>query len=218
MTDPTDMPFQGDSDEPRESIYEGRRPEKDMGAQHGTDPAADGSAPRPGPSTTRLGLLADPEETETDILAARVAGPHDQEGMTALWRATMDLGHWWFVAVGEPGAESPAAAQIDDQLMLLTFTSAERARHFAVQNEMIGADEDLRAIALAPAEVVDSAQTYSEAGIGGLMFDPHLAGYFMPSEQLPVVWDALRGDVDTTPAAADGESDTGADAPRRSGS
>jgi hypothetical protein len=24
-----------------------------------------------------------------------------------------------------------------------------------------------------------------------LMFDPHLAGYFIPTEQLPVVWDAV---------------------------
>lgn len=189
MSDPTDMPFQGDDDQPRESIYEGQRPE--------TNGGSDQQNPRrSGPATTHLGVLADPEETETDVLAGRVAGPHDQEGMTALWRATMDLGHWWFVAVGEVGEESPAAAQIDDQMMLLTFTSAERARHFAVQNGMIGADDDLRAIALAPEDVVQSAQTYSDAGIAGLMFDPHLAGYFMPSDQLPVVWEALRPETE----------------------
>ena len=137
--------------------------------------------------------------------------------MTALWRLTMDLGHWWFIAVGDEGQESPAAAVIQDQLMLLTFTTAERARHFAVENGMIREEDDLRAIALPPSEVVESAQVYQESGIGGLMFDPHIAGYFIPSEQLPVVWDAVHstagatqpgeqapqgGDADGPPAAA----------------
>ena len=76
--------------------------------------------------------------------------------------------------------------------MLLTFTSAERARHFAVQNGMVAPDEDLRAIALPPEEVVDAAEAYQSADVTGLMFDPHLIGYFIPCEQMPVVWDALR--------------------------
>ncbi|ANS78359.1 hypothetical protein SGUI_0963 [Serinicoccus hydrothermalis] len=176
MTDPTDMPFQGE-DRPSESIYQGERPAA----------AVDGA-----PVTTRLGQLAEPEETETDVLAARVAGPEDHEGMADLWRATMDLPYWWFIAVGDPGMESPAAAKIDGQLMLLTYTSAERARHFAVQNEMVAPEEDLRAIALSPQELVDTAEAYQEAEIAGLMFDPHLSGYFIPTDQLGVVWDAVH--------------------------
>jgi hypothetical protein len=174
MTDPTGMPFQ---DEPErrdeESIYEGRRPEVGV-----SDDAAEDLLP--------------PSETETDLLAARVEGPDDRTGMTALWRATMDLEHWWFVAVGDEGMESPAAASIDDQMMLLTFTNAERARHFAVQHGMIGPGDDMRAIALPPEEVVRSAEDYRTAEIAGLMFDPHLSGYFMPTEQLAVVWEAVH--------------------------
>ena len=74
--------------------------------------------------------------TAPDLLAARVTGPEDHVGMTALWRLTMDLGHWWFIAVGDEGQESPAAAVIQDQLMLLTFTTAERARHFSDQERV----------------------------------------------------------------------------------
>ncbi len=143
--------------------------------------------------------LLPPAETETDLLAARVEGPEDQEGMTALWRATMALPSWWFIAVGEEGTESPAAAEIDEQLMLLTFTNAERARHFAVQNGMVAVDEDMRAISLTPHEVVDSADVYRSADIAGLMFDPHLTGYFISTEQLPVVWDAISADEGPTP-------------------
>lgn len=132
-----------------------------------------------------------PAENETDRLAAQVSGPEDQVGMAALWRVTMGLDHWWFIAVGEPGAESPAAAEIDGQLMLLAFTSSERARDFAVRQDMIAPDDDLHAIALPPAEVVESNETYAAAEIHGLMFDPHISGYFIPSEQLPVVWEAV---------------------------
>jgi len=187
MSDPTSMPFQ-DDDRPRdeESLYEGARPEAAGGDPLAHDPTA-GTDDDSEPSDD----LLPPEETRTDLLAARVEGPDDHEGMTALWRETMDLEHWWFIAVGEEGQESPAAAQIDGQMMLLTFTNAERARHFAVQNGMIGADDDLRAIALPPQEVVQSDDAYRQAGIAGLMFDPHITGYFMPSDQLSVVWNAI---------------------------
>ncbi|NLG23503.1 MAG: hypothetical protein GX555_18985 [Actinomycetales bacterium] len=134
---------------------------------------------------------AGPPPSETDRLAAQVSGPEDQVGMTALWRLTMGLDHWWFIAVGEPGLESPAAAEIGGQLMLLTFTTSERARDFAVRQDMIQEQEDLPAIALPPTEVIASSQSYLDAGIQGLMFDPHISGFYIPSEQLPVVWDAV---------------------------
>lgn len=142
-------------------------------------------------------MPADPAPSETDRLAAQVTGPEDQVGMAALWRLTMGLDHWWFIAVGDPGTESPAAAEIDGQLMLLTFTTSERAHHFAVQQGMIGPTDDLNAIALPPAEVIESSTTYAGAGIHGLMFDPHISGFFIPSEQLPVVWEAVTSTRDT---------------------
>ncbi len=132
-----------------------------------------------------------PEESEIDRLVDRISGETDQVGIAALWRLTMNLEHWWFIAVGDPGEESPAAAEIDDQLMLLAFTDSDRARHFAVEQGMIAPGDHLGAIALRPGEVVDTASAYQEAGIAGLMFDPHISGYFIPSEQLPVVQQAV---------------------------
>lgn len=151
------------------------------------------SEPTDTPETDSSDLAAPPlpPESETDRLVANISGVDDQVGMAALWRVTMDLEHWWFIAVGDEGQESPAAAEIEDQLMLLAFTDSERARHFAVMQGMIGADENLSAISLTPQEVVDSADAYSEAGIDGLMFDPHISGYFIPSSQLPVVQQAV---------------------------
>jgi len=150
------------------------------------------------PESPEDGSLADPDadfappESEIDRLVEAISGEDDHVGMAALWRVTMDLDQWWFIAVGEPGEESPAAADIDDQLMLLTFTEGERARHFAVAQGMIGRDDELSAIALRPDEVVATSQDYVEAGIDGLMFDPHISGYFISSDQLPVVHAAVR--------------------------
>lgn len=197
MTDPTDVPFQDDRPTSGESLYEGRRPGDGSGTVDDQSPTQAGPPAGPGTDDVPTDPLLPPAQTETDLLAARVEGPEDQAGMTALWRATMALPHWWFVAVGDEGSESPAAASIDGQLMLMTFTNGERARHFAVQNGMVSPTEDLRAIALPPTDVVASADAYDSAGIAGLMFDPHLSGYFIPSEQLSVVWDAIHaGEAD----------------------
>lgn len=195
MSTPTEVPFQdGEHGEHRDndSTHAGRLPEStgpgERVAEHRAEQAAAQSQEDPS------GVLLPPSQTETDLLAARVDGPDDHLGMTELWRATMALPHWWFVAVGDQGQESPAAATIEGKLMLMTFTNSERARHFAVQNGMISATQDLTAIALPPQEVVESAGNYEVAGIDGLMFDPHLSGYFIPSAQLPVVWDAVHAD------------------------
>lgn len=212
MTDPTALPFQDDDrpgTAPEDSIYEGQRPEA-PGQGHAEERAQDGDAE--GRPLTAAG--SDLPPSETDRLAAQVTGPDDQVGMTALWRLTMSLDHWWFIAVGEEGLESPAAATIEDQLMVLTFTTADRARDFAVKNGMIGQEDDLRAIALPPREVIESADVYRQAGIGGLMFDPHIAGYFIPTGQLPVVWDAVYSTAegvdpvgDVGPDGADGTAE-----------
>ncbi|MGI8946578.1 MAG: hypothetical protein ACR2FV_01055 [Ornithinimicrobium sp.] len=157
-----------------------------------TEPSDDLPTVRHGPPSVNISDLPAPPESETDRLVAEISGPGDQVGMAALWRVTMGLNYWWFIAVGDPGEESPAAAEIDEQLMLLTFTDSERARHFAVQQGMIEPQDHLSAIALRPDEVVESADDYVAGGIDGLMFDPHLSGYFIPSTQLPVVHQAVQ--------------------------
>lgn len=162
-------------------------PPPDPGEGQGSDPAAwdaaaDGTLPAE---------LSHPE-SDIDRIAREVTGPEDEVGIAALWRATMALPHWWFVAVGDEGAESPAAAEVDGRLMLLAFTEGERAHSFAVMQQMIGPEDDLRAIALPPREVVEGAEAYRSAGIDGLIFDSHLTGFYIPSDQLRVVWEAVR--------------------------
>lgn len=144
-----------------------------------------------------------PEESETDRLARQVTGPGDHVGMTALWRITMGLELWWFIALGEEGQEAPAAATIDDQEMILAFTSDERAHHFAVQQGLIDPTGTLTAFAVSPEEIVAAADTYERAGVAGLMFDPHLSGYFIPCEQLPVVREAVMSTADDTDEVSD---------------
>lgn len=166
-----------------------------------TSPTDHDPVPEPdpdGPATWDTGNDAVPtgdaqhEESDIDRLTRQVTGPEDEVGIATLWRATMGLPHWWFIAVGDGAVESPAAAEVDGRLMLLAFTEAERAHSFAVMQAMIDPDDDLRAIALPPHEVVASAADYQSADIAGLIFDSHLTGFFIPSEQLPVVWEAVR--------------------------
>lgn len=152
----------------------------------------DASAAPDGDPATSDSANPHPPESDIDRLVGAISGEDDQVGMAALWRVTMGLEQWWFIAVGEPGEESPAAAEIDDQLMLLAFTDSERARHFAVQQEMIGPGEHLSAIALRPDEVIETAADYEAADIAGLMFDAHISGYFISSAQLPVVHEAVK--------------------------
>jgi len=158
----------------------------------------DASAARDSGPNTSVDRNPPPPESDIDRLVDAISGEEDQVGLAALWRVTMGLEQWWFIAVGEPGDESPAAAEIDDQLMLLAFTDSERARHFAVEQAMIGPEDHLSAIALRPDEVVETATDYEAAGIAGLMFDPHISGYFISSNQLPIVHQAVH-----QPAAAD---------------
>lgn len=164
----------------------------------------------PSAPVSRPSVHAEVAQSETDRIASQITGPQDHVGLATLWRLTMGLGHWWFIAVGEPGRESPAAADVDGKAMLLAFTSAERARHFAVQQKMIEPDETLSAIALTPHEVVEGSAGYADALIDGLMFDAHLSGYFISCDQLPVLWDAVMVEADAgDPATA--ESQGGAD-------
>lgn len=176
MSEPTHQP-----EEPASS--------SSQSADHSSERLAHG----PAPDRDEAGALDEDgaQETDLDRLARQVTGPDDHVGMAALWRVTMSLPHWWFIAVGEDGAESPAAAEVEDELLLLAFTSGERARDFAVSREMIGAQDDLHAIALTPHEVVESADAYQAAEIDGLIFDPHVSGYAVPVDQLGPVWDAV---------------------------
>lgn len=124
--------------------------------------------------------------------------------MAALWRATMTLPAWWFIAVGDAGQESPAAAQVGDDMLLLAFSSGDRAREFAVSREMIAQDEGLDAIALPPQDVVASAHSYQEAEIDGLLFDAHLSAFSIPADQLEPVWNAVMvADADSAAAPDD---------------
>lgn len=156
----------------------------DVPDEQSTPAAADGGV-EPGEVNTVPETWA---ESDLDRLARQVSGPEDQIGISALWRVTMSLDHWWFIAIGPQGQESPAAADVGGDIMLLAFSSGDRARDFAVSRDMIGPDESLNAIALAPREVVESAESYQEADIDGLIFDAHLTGFSIPPEQLGPVW------------------------------
>ena len=77
--------------------------------------------------------LAMPAPNETDRLHAMTRNRGDQDTITALWKVGFALPRWWFLPAGPEGSVAPAAAEIEGVMMLLGFTSSERARHFAVE-------------------------------------------------------------------------------------
>lgn len=134
------------------------------------------------------------QTTDIDRLAEAIDSPEDMMGMATLWRAVMTLPHWWFVAVGEEGEQAPAMAVDGDEMLMLAFTSGDRAHDFAVQAGMVGEDENMAAIAMKPHEVVESAQVYADAGIDALVFDNHITSFGIPTLQLPKVWEAVTAE------------------------
>lgn len=149
-------------------------------------------------------------ESDLDRLARQVAGADDHVGISALWRVTMSLDRWWFIAIGPEGQESPAAADVAGEVMLLAFSSGDRARDFAVSRDMIAPEDPLNAIALSPHEVVNSAGSYQEADIDGLIFDAHLTGFSIPPGQLEPVWRTVMA-ASTDPGADSSATDAAGD-------
>lgn len=139
---------------------------------------------------------ADPTApTVTDRLAALVRSPQDTGSIKLLWRETFALDRWWFVPVGQPGQWSPAAAPIEGTNMLLAFTTAPRARQFAVDQELVGEGAPFEALAIPPADVVANASDYVMAGIAAVIVDPQTSGHFAPMERLAPMWAELHGEA-----------------------
>ncbi|SNC61225.1 hypothetical protein SAMN05445756_0438 [Kytococcus aerolatus] len=135
-----------------------------------------------------------PAPTETDRLHALTRDNADREAITALWRTAFAMPRWWFLPAGPEGQVAPAAAEIEGAMMLLGFSSSERARHFAVEQGMLDPEEPADLLAREPRDVVLGAADFMTAGIQGLVMDVHLSGWFAPFEQLGPMWRLATGE------------------------
>jgi hypothetical protein len=127
------------------------------------------------------------EVTATDLLAEAVASEPNTANQEKLWKATFSLERWWFVQRGEPDNPQPFVGVHDDQPFLMAFTSAQRARAFAVDNGLAGPDDEVLVLALTPADAVVQAPVWLQQGIAAITFDHGIAGYFAPLGNLPAI-------------------------------
>lgn len=126
------------------------------------------------------------EEIDELARAARDAGVDDIATQTALWKAVFSLERWFFIPRGDMDALAevqPLAVVVDEQPMLLAFTSPERARQSAITLGLT--DEEAAHVLAVPSEgMVESADGYSKVGLQGVLFDYGWTGFYAPLGQL----------------------------------
>jgi hypothetical protein len=132
------------------------------------------------------------EPSVTDTLAQAVADDPSTANQEKLWTATFELDRWWFVQRGEPDNPQPFVGVHQDQPFLMAFTSAERARFFAVENGLSPADAEVPVLALVPDDAVAQAPVWLQQGIAAITFDHGISGYFAPLGNLPAIRSHLR--------------------------
>jgi hypothetical protein len=133
------------------------------------------------------------EPAVTDDLSAAVAADPSKANQEKLWGATFALERWWFVQRGEPDSPQPFVGVHQDQPFLMAFTSAQRARWFAIENGLSPADAEVQVLALAPDDAVAQAPIWLQQGIAAITFDHGISGYFAPLGNLPAIRAHVRG-------------------------
>lgn len=129
-----------------------------------------------------------------DRLADTARRTGKQGDQDALWRETFGLDRWWCVPVETAeGGWAPAAGQIEGVNTLFVFSTRQRARRFAIDQQILGSDDPFEGAPTLPVDLVRSAPTYVAAGVQALMIDAHRSGYFLPMEQVGSYWEQLRG-------------------------
>jgi hypothetical protein len=128
-----------------------------------------------------------------DQLAWVAKNDASQEHLTALWTATFELDRWWFVQRGEPDDPHPFVGVFDGKPFLLAFTSAKRARNFAVSNGYASADGSAFVLALSPDDAVAQTKAWIDGGIHAVTFDHGITGYFAPLANLEPIRAHVRG-------------------------
>ncbi|WP_432935524.1 hypothetical protein ACQPXM_20870 [Kribbella sp. CA-253562] len=127
------------------------------------------------------------EVSPTDVFAEAVRTDPSTANQEKLWAATFSLERWWFVQRGEPTNPQPFVGVHGEQPFLMAFTSAQRARGFAVANGLAGADEQVEVLALTPADAVAQAPVWTQQGIAAITFDHGISGFFAPLGNLPAI-------------------------------
>lgn len=109
----------------------------------------------------------------------------------ALWRAMFGLEKWFFVARGAAPEVGPLVGTVDEVPSLLAFTTAMRAREFALTNGL--SEEQASQVLAVPSEsVLGLCDQLAEHGVKRLVVDQGVLGFFAPLDQLHAIHDFVQ--------------------------
>jgi len=126
--------------------------------------------------------------------AVRAAPAGDTAAQIALWRQTIALEHWFFVARGSADRPRPYAVAAEQGPMICLYSSAARA------------DEAARALGLASSEggpaplfavpvpaAIDYVASFGESGVFGVTLDHPRLGHYIPLANLGLLKSWVEG-------------------------
>lgn len=122
--------------------------------------------------------------------AVRTSGA-DLDAQNALWGAMFDLDKWWFIARGTLPDVTPVVGVVDGIPSLLAFTTGARARECALAMGF-SEEEAGQVLAIAPQNVLDTADHLVSQGVQRMVVDQGLLGFFAPLAQLGPIHDFVR--------------------------
>ncbi|SDS01940.1 hypothetical protein [Microlunatus soli] len=137
-------------------------------------------------------------DVNADLDQLAHAAETDPAAQPALWQAAFALERWWFVARGvgpdgELGADvGPFIGVIEDKPFLMAFSSGQRARQFAVQAGVAGAEDDAYVLATEPQDFLSAVPSYQQQGVFAITFDHGTTGFFAPLANLQPIWEHVR--------------------------
>ena len=78
-------------------------------------------------------------------------------------------------------------------LSLFAFSTEQRARRFAIEQNILAAEGEFQGAPTRPVDIVRNASTYSASGVEAIMIDGHRTGHFLPMQNLGRYWEQLCG-------------------------
>lgn len=118
------------------------------------------------------------------------ASDGDLDAQTSLWRAMFALEKWWFVARGTAPALAPLVSAVGGVSSLLAFTTAARARDFALASGF-SEEEANQVLAVPASSVLDTCDHLTAQGVQRLVVDQGTLGFFAPLTQLRPIHDFI---------------------------
>jgi hypothetical protein len=107
------------------------------------------------------------------------------EDKNALWVAVFDLEQWHCISQGGVSRPYPFSVYLEEDKPVLTvFTDTERARKYALENELHAEEQDTLLISLPSDSAIDYFVQFEDNGIWGIWINPGEMGFYAPLEGL----------------------------------